>query len=152
MMNKVVNVTETMTLRYNKQGAAFITIGVIGIITGLINLTGTIGMIVQFVIVILAAMMVLLCVKTMRLTYEDFDEMAEEHFYKAKARARDVGIITIMVMVYGACAIYLALKYLGYDFNSLNISLVEFLVNMLFIFLGINDLAVGKEFAALEEE
>ena len=151
-MDKVISVTEAMKLRFQKQGTAFIIVGVIGLITEQMNLAGTIEIVVQIVKVILAATVVLLCIKTMRVNCEEFDEMAEENFYKAKARARDVGIVTLMIMVYGTCAIYLVTKNFGIDFTSFGITPVEFFVNMLFIYLGVNDLIVGREFAALEEE
>lgn len=152
-MKKItVSVAEDIKRKFIRTGSLCILAGCIGIVTGLIQAEGTLGLAISVAEMIAVSGILFYCVSNYRIQSDCYDEMAKQHMCEAKAYATDCGLSILFIMgviILGITHVANILGFAPVDGRKLIVILG---LNLYMIYFGIIIYIIGTRFAALEAE
>lgn len=152
-MKKItVSVAEDIKQKYVKIGVLFIIIGLIGIVTRLIPIHGTLELAVSVINLVISCGCLLICARNLRFEADCFDEMAEQHLYEAKSHAGDSGNFILLMMVLIVTVGYRIASTSDIIFPDARLIIGNLGINLYMVYIGITHVLIGLKFAALEAE
>lgn len=152
-MKKItVSVAEDIKQKYVKMGMMFIIIGLIGTVTRLIPIKGTLELAVSIVNLVISCACLLICARSLRFEADCFDEMAKQHLYEAKSYAGDNGNFILLIMVLIVTVGYRVASAAGIIFPDASLVIGNLGINLYMVYIGITHVLIGSKFATLEAE